>query len=308
MPARLVAIVANIARGRSPSSLSRRHDQAAAARQRADPGRGRRRRRRQRSLRLGCSGDGDIRCNRSTSSLRRFYSLRTQSALTPASLPALTRLTSTTGPAEGAPGHCGIPLREHAGPSTRGSLAPKKPAALPVLAFILLGLAARRAARPRTLARRRSPCSLFRCGRHQADPSLPPGHVALAVGDGREAHQGESHRGARPSREFKRRVPKPCGSTARSVRAPGPCTSRTQSGVAVHPPLRGRVEQRDGQRVLRRAADGHRLPAALRTAPASARRAPRTTGRPSSRCGSPSTRTAPAAASTRGPIRRVPAG
>ena len=116
-------------------SCRNRHDQAPATGQRADPGGGCCCRPGHRSIRLGCSENGDFRCNCSTSSLRRFYSLRPQSALTPASFPGLTRLTSTTGPAEGLPGHCGIPSGEHAGPSTRGSLAPKKPAAFACARF-----------------------------------------------------------------------------------------------------------------------------------------------------------------------------
>ena len=127
-----------------------RHDQAPASGQRADPGRGWCCRPGHRSIRLGCSENGAFCCNCSTSSLRRFYSLATQSALTHASFPGLTRLTSTRGPRRGSsPDTVAFPSGEHAGPSNEGVLLLRQNLRLlPVLAFILLGLAALTATRP----------------------------------------------------------------------------------------------------------------------------------------------------------------
>ena len=74
--------------------------------------------------------------------------------------------------------------------------------------------------------------------------------------------------------------------------------------VALHPPLRAQPDpglaHAHRQRLFRRPADGHRLPA-HRTAPSCcAGRARRTTGPPSSRCGSPSGPTGAGAASIPG--------
>ena len=74
-----------------------RHDQAQAGRQCAHRRRGRRCRRWHRSIRLGCCANGSFCGNCSTSSLRRFYSLRPPTALTNRYRPGLTRLTSIPG-------------------------------------------------------------------------------------------------------------------------------------------------------------------------------------------------------------------
>ncbi len=120
IPARLVAIVANIAGTLAVAAVAivtiRRRPLGNAT----DPGRGWCCRPGHRSIRLGCGENGGFRCNCSTSSLRRFYSLRPQSALTPASFPGLTRLTSTAGPAEGAPRTLWHSVRRARGPVNEG--------------------------------------------------------------------------------------------------------------------------------------------------------------------------------------------
>ena len=102
---------------------------------------------------------------------------------------------------------------------------------------------------------------------------------------------------------YLRWVRQPLGASRRARRAPGRASAAPRP-VALHPPLRAQPAQgwRDAhrQRVLRRPADGHRLPAHLRRASCCAGRARRTTGRRSSRCGSPSGHTGAVAASTRG--------
>ncbi len=136
----------------------------------------------------------------------------------------------------------------------------------------------------------------------QADPSVPEPHLALA-----EAHGHATNARIAPGRD--RSEPEVQALGAQPLEA-ACATGEAEGGppgpsrrLALHPSLRRRLD-RPGRALLRRPADGHLVPANVRTPSYCGARAPRTTGRRSSRCGSPSVPIAADAATTRGPTRR----
>ena len=130
--------------------------------------------------------------------------------------------------------------------------------------------------------------------------------LALAVPDAQAEDAHELPRAEGRRREVPRVDPRSLASAGAHSRAPGRASAAPRR-LALHPPLRAQsragLAHANRQRLLRRAADGHQLPARSTAPSCCAGRARRTTGRRSSRCGSPSARTEAGAASTRGRTR-----
>ena len=120
------------------------------------------------------------------------------------------------------------------------------------------------------------------------DRQIPPRDLAVAADDGRAGSLATSR--TRPRRSTRRSR---SGSRSRQDAARCP-ESAPQAAVALHPPLRGLMDRPESA-VLRRPADGSRVPAHATAGGCSHARGRRTTGRRSSRCGLPSERTVPAA-------------
>ena len=143
----------------------------------------------------------------------------------------------------------------------------------------------------------------------RADPDLSHRDVALAAADGPSRGRRRTSASERPRAAYRTWV-RDLWRTARRAAERRAAEPPHRAGVALHPPLRAQpgpgLGDAHGQRLLRRPADGHLVPAHLRPG-APRRRAPRTAGRRSSRCGSPSAPTAAAGASTRGRTPPAPA-
>ena len=224
-----------------------RHDQAQADGKHARARRCRCCRRWNRCIWLGCCENGCFCGNCSTSSLRRIYSFFAHKALTNRYGQGLTGLKTIPGPTQGTrrttADDCGTVRPVSAGLRTRGgSLVPTTTAASARARAHSLAVVA--LSGPRGSGRRPegAPLSGRPRGR-QADPSLPARNVALAglVMGGRRTPSL-----ARGRDLTRARVQGLGAQPLEAPRAPGVAhcgPSATPRRLALHPPLRGRVDR-----------------------------------------------------------------
>src|SRR5439155_24595475 len=148
--------------------------------------------------------------------------------------------------------------RERRAPATGGSLAPKTTAVSSCPGPCLHGAARALGPAPGSGTGEEGRRLSHGRGRRQANPPVPARDVAVAVTDGSPANTGLSRDGDRSQPHLQALGAKPLAPPGNPGATSGSAAAAS-SGLALHPPLRGRVE-RPGSAVLRRAPDGHRLP------------------------------------------------